>query len=52
MNYLAGYCPNGPECPNGHPRFEIPVPPDTDARGGKKVVITCHYCGDVGHKVR
>ena len=27
------------------------MPPDTDARGGKKVVITCHYCGDVGHKV-
>jgi len=51
MNYLTGCCPTGPECPDGHPRFEIPVPPDTDSRGGKKVVITCHYCGDVGHKV-
>ena len=19
---------------------------------GKKVIITCHYCGEVGHKVR
>ena len=25
MNYLAGLCPTGSECPDGHPRFEIPV---------------------------
>ena len=33
-------------------RFELPAPPDTDPKLGKKVVRTCHYCGEVGHKVR
>jgi len=50
-NYLAGFCPVGPECKDAHPRFEIPAPPEQDPRLAKKVVIACHYCGEVGHKV-
>ena len=51
LNYLAGFCPDGPNCQDAHPRFEIPAPPEQDPRLAKKVVITCHYCGEVGHKV-
>ena len=51
INYLAGFCPAGSNCPDAHPRFELPAPPDMDPKLGKKVVITCHYCGEVGHKV-
>ena len=31
-------------------RFELPGPVEQD-KSGKKVVITCHYCGEIGHKV-
>ncbi|CAB4066646.1 CPSF4 [Lepeophtheirus salmonis] len=51
MNYLAGFCPVGPSCSDAHPRFELPAPQETDPRLGKKIVITCHYCGEAGHKV-
>ena len=51
INYLAGFCPAGSSCPDAHPRFELPAPPDMENKLGKKVVITCHYCGEVGHKV-
>ena len=53
LNYLAGFCSKGPECPDTHPKFELPPlgGPD-DPRGfGKKIIITCHYCGEPGHKV-
>ena len=53
LNYLAGFCPKGPDCPDTHPKFELPPlgGPD-DPRGfGKKIIITCHYCGEPGHKV-
>ena len=54
LNYLAGFCPKGPEkCPDTHPKFELPpIGGPDDPRGtGKKIVITCHYCGEPGHKV-
>lgn len=47
-NYLAGFCSKGAECPDAHPRFEIPGV-DWDARIRR--VITCHHCGQQGHKV-
>ena len=53
LNYLSGFCPKGPECSDTHPKFELPPlgGPD-DPRGfGKKIIITCHYCGEPGHKV-
>jgi cleavage and polyadenylation specificity factor subunit 4 len=50
VNYLAGFCPAGQSCEQAHPRFELPGPVEQD-KGGKKVVITCHYCGEIGHKV-
>lgn len=51
MNYLSGFCPAGPDCPDAHPRFELPVPAEFDARTGKKVILTCHFCGEPGHKL-
>ncbi|TRY80452.1 hypothetical protein TCAL_08821 [Tigriopus californicus] len=51
LNYLAGFCPAGSECKDAHPRFELPTASDNDPKFGKKVIITCHYCGEVGHKV-
>jgi cleavage and polyadenylation specificity factor subunit 4 len=32
-------------------RFELPGPADMDPKAGRKVVITCHFCGQAGHKV-
>ncbi|XP_047112714.1 cleavage and polyadenylation specificity factor subunit 4 [Schistocerca piceifrons] len=49
MNYLAGLCLDGPECKFMHPRFELPAT-DVQQKDGKKVIITCHYCGETGHK--
>lgn len=51
INYLAGLCPNGADCNDAHPRFELPAPTDMESKIGKKVIITCHYCGEIGHKV-
>jgi len=48
-NYLAGFCSKGAECPDAHPRFEIPGN-DMDARGIRRI-ITCHNCGEHGHKI-
>lgn len=31
------------------PRFELPAT-DVQQKDGKKLVITCHYCGETGHK--
>lgn len=25
QNYLTGFCPDGLNCPNGHPKYELPV---------------------------
>ena len=53
LNFLAGFCPKGPDCADTHPKFELPpIGGPDDPRGiGKKIVITCHYCGEPGHKV-
>jgi len=50
INYLAGFCPVGANCEKAHPRFELPGPVE-DKSGQKKIVITCHFCGEVGHKI-
>nr|CAD7461256.1 unnamed protein product [Timema tahoe] len=34
---------------SSHPRFELPAT-DIQQKDGKKLVITCHYCGESGHK--
>jgi len=53
LNFLAGFCPKGPDCADTHPKFELPPigGPDDPRGSGKKIVITCHYCGEPGHKV-
>lgn len=32
------------------PRFELPAIQDMQPKEGKKVLITCHFCGETGHK--
>lgn len=32
------------------PRFELPAIQDTQPKEGKKVMITCHFCRETGHK--
>ena len=32
------------------PRFELPAIQDMQPKEGKKVMITCHFCGEGGHK--
>jgi len=54
LSYLAGFCPNGPKCQLIHPRFELPKLDDGKLGGGgvrDPQKITCHYCGEMGHKV-
>ena len=48
LNFLTGFCPAGPECPDAHPRFELPVPGEFE---GRKMILTCHFCGEPGHKL-
>jgi len=50
INYLSGFCPEGSDCDKAHPRFELPGPVE-DKAGLKKIIITCHFCGEVGHKI-
>lgn len=33
QNYLTGFCPEGPNCPNGHPKYELPTMYSADAGG-------------------
>ncbi|KAI8390897.1 uncharacterized protein BYT42DRAFT_526075 [Radiomyces spectabilis] len=30
QNYLTGFCPDGLNCPNGHPKYELPVMHSTE----------------------
>ncbi|XP_043190509.1 cleavage and polyadenylation specificity factor subunit 4-like [Amphibalanus amphitrite] len=51
LNYLAGFCPSGAACQLVHPRFELPQLTDETVKGAKGKPVTCHYCGEQGHKV-
>ncbi|KAK7067507.1 Cleavage and polyadenylation specificity factor subunit 4 [Halocaridina rubra] len=50
MNYFAGFCPEGSNCKFMHPRFELPQVMEERTTAGKNKEITCHYCGEAGHK--
>ncbi|KAJ4460188.1 putative Cleavage and polyadenylation specificity factor subunit 4 [Paratrimastix pyriformis] len=41
--YMAGFCPDGPTCKFGHPKFELPQPDENVERR-----IRCHQCGQLG----
>lgn len=47
-NYLCGFCLDGPNCKFMHPKFDLPV--QDPNQQSKKVTITCHFCGEPGHK--
>ena len=44
MDYMIGFCPEGPDCEYQHPKFELPV------MDGGQSIIQCHYCHKYGHK--
>lgn len=46
--YLNGFCLDGPKCKFMHPKFELPVYDNKEQV--KKALITCHFCGETGHK--
>jgi len=46
--YLAGFCPEGPACKFGHPKYELPAA-DTVEEAQSKKMVTCSKCGGVGH---
>lgn len=46
QNYLCGFCLDGPKCKFMHPRYDLPVPDEKT----KKFQVTCHNCGESGHK--
>ncbi len=54
--FLAGFCPDGPQCKFGHPKYELPRD-DTGTTGATAYVkrprtpMVCHKCGAAGHKV-
>ncbi|XP_002734616.1 cleavage and polyadenylation specificity factor subunit 4-like [Saccoglossus kowalevskii] len=49
VNYLCGFCPDGKNCKFQHPKFDLPVVNDP-VSAQKKASITCHSCGEPGHK--
>ncbi|KAK6168990.1 hypothetical protein SNE40_020127 [Patella caerulea] len=48
QNYLNGFCLEGPKCKFVHPKFDLPIADQTQQT--KKTNITCHFCGEQGHK--
>ncbi|KAJ3267464.1 Cleavage and polyadenylation specificity factor subunit 4, partial [Blyttiomyces sp. JEL0837] len=35
QNYITGFCPKGPDCSFGHPKYELPnLNADEDGQGG------------------
>lgn len=52
MNYIAGFCSDGPQCKFMHPQFDLPATPDVNTKDNKKPpIIICHHCGEIGHKI-
>ncbi|KAJ3027055.1 UNVERIFIED_CONTAM: RNA-binding component of cleavage and polyadenylation factor [Siphonaria sp. JEL0065] len=64
QNYVTGFCPKGPECPFGHPKFELPnLNDDGDKTGAQtggqastgafnpnyKKEVMCYKCKQQGH---
>ncbi|ELT97794.1 hypothetical protein CAPTEDRAFT_180092 [Capitella teleta] len=48
INYMCGFCLDGPKCKYVHPQFDIPQ--SDPAQQAKRLTITCHKCGEQGHK--
>lgn len=46
--YLSGFCLDGPKCKYMHPKYDLPVL-DSSIQA-KKIAVTCHTCGEMGHK--
>ncbi|KAF0990389.1 hypothetical protein HZS_795, partial [Henneguya salminicola] len=47
MNYICGLCVEGPNCKNGHPKFEALVYDEPQAARSN---VVCHACNEPGHK--
>ncbi|XP_071954185.1 cleavage and polyadenylation specificity factor subunit 4-like [Antedon mediterranea] len=50
QNFLNGFCLDGPNCKFVHPSWEIPMMTETQKENMLR--ITCHNCGEKGHKAQ
>jgi len=52
--YMIGFCPDGPLCKLGHPKYELPRlsgdDPNSQSRLRTRTPVVCHKCGVAGHK--
>jgi hypothetical protein len=51
---MIGFCPDGPLCKLGHPKYELPRlsgdDPNSQSRLRTRTPVVCHKCGVAGHK--
>eukprot|EP01136_Pigoraptor_vietnamica_P010671 Opistho-1_new@48582 len=47
QNYVTGFCPEGKACKFAHPKWDQPL---DEVITSSNRSITCHRCGEVGHK--
>lgn len=50
--YMIGFCPDGPLCKYGHPKYELPKGSEGDMSNPRRnrMPVVCHKCGVAGHK--
>ncbi|ESO81999.1 hypothetical protein LOTGIDRAFT_135458 [Lottia gigantea] len=48
ISYVNGFCLDGANCKFVHPKFDLPV--TDNSQQVKKGNLTCHFCGEYGHK--
>ena len=44
---MKGFCPNGPNCQFGHPKYELPTVGKRNS--GSSMATFCALCGKPGH---
>lgn len=52
QNYLTGFCPDGLNCPNGHPKYELPVMYNNQAEGSSDQPTQQPYQPHINHNTQ